>query len=59
MAKRMFMDSSGHSAMITERPNGTATLKMLSGGKRTEREYGSFRDAHSAMKRLGNGWKEQ
>ena len=59
MAKHMFANNSGGLVSITDRPDGTAVLKVLAGGKHSEHAYKSFREAQSAMRKLGSGWKEQ
>lgn len=51
---RYYKDICGASASITEHKDGTATLKVYAGGKRTTKRYKNFKSAYSAWRRMCN-----
>lgn len=56
--KRYFKDVYGATASILTHRDGTATLTVCCGGKRSRKTYNTERGARSAMGRMSDEWKE-
>lgn len=57
--KKYFKDMYGASASIQTHRDGTATLAVYCGGKRSRKTYGSERGARSALGRMSDTWTEK